>query len=86
MDDSLIIGNLIREIRKSKSISQEQLSERSGLDRSFISMLERGKKNPTLSTLIKLCKALDVSLTELISEFEVRQNKEVEDEKRTART
>ena len=76
----------MREMRNSKGMSQEQLSERSGLDRSFISMLERGKRNPTLSSMVKLCNALGISLTELITEFEAMEIKAIEAEREQHRT
>lgn len=72
MNEPACFGQLIHELRESKGISQERLSAISGLDRSFISMVERGKRNPTLVSIIKLSSALDVSLPDLFSQFELR--------------
>lgn len=47
-------------------ISQEQLAERSGLHRTYISDIERGARNPTLKTLSRLSVALEMSASQLI--------------------
>jgi DNA-binding XRE family transcriptional regulator len=60
-------GLTLRHFRARKQISQERLSQESGLDRSYISLLERGLRQPSLTTLLQLAKALDVSASELIS-------------------
>jgi transcriptional regulator with XRE-family HTH domain len=53
-------GQKLREIRISKSLSQEELSGRADLDRTYVSGCERGKRNPSLKTIIRLAKALEV--------------------------
>ncbi|MBL85848.1 MAG: transcriptional regulator [Winogradskyella sp.] len=55
-------GKIIRELRKSKDISQEELGFRSNLHRTYIGMIERGEKNITLENIDKLAKGLDVSM------------------------
>ena len=67
MDSLLDFGRCLQLLRCSKNISQEKLAEISGLHRTYISSLERGKRNPTLLTLLAISKALDVSLAELLS-------------------
>lgn len=59
-------GLHLASIRQSKGLSQEQLAETSGLHRTYISSLERGKRNPTIVTLSALSDALNISLSELI--------------------
>jgi DNA-binding helix-turn-helix protein len=59
-------GLHLASIRQSKGLSQEQLAETSGLHRTYISSLERGKRNPTIVTLSALSNALNISLSELI--------------------
>jgi|SRR5690554_1121940 len=54
-------GQVLKECRLKAGLSQEELALESGLDRTYISMLERGVKIPTLSTLVKLSKALSVT-------------------------
>ena len=51
--------------RNRKGLSQEELGERANIDGRYISRLERGEINPTLTTLISLLLALDVSFDKL---------------------
>lgn len=62
----------LRELREQSGKSQECLAGDSELDRTYISMLERGKRQPTLSTLIKISNALDIPLSEMIKKAEDR--------------
>ena len=55
----------IREIREKKGLSQEQLSKLSGVSASHIGYIENGEREPTVSVLCRLAKALDVSILEL---------------------
>jgi len=67
-DKKLLIafGNHLREIRKSKELSLEDLCYEAEMELSQIYRIEKGKVNPTLSTLAALAKALDISLKELL--------------------
>lgn len=58
-------GTVLREIRTERRQTQEALAFESGLDRTYISLLELGSRSPTLDTIISLCRALNVSLTSL---------------------
>jgi len=60
-----IFGERIRKLRKKAKISQEKLGEKAKLHPTYIGMVERGEKSPTLDTIVKLAKALDVSLLHL---------------------
>lgn len=60
-----ISKNLKRE-RKKANLSQEKLANLSGLDRTYISMIERQLKNPSIITLKKISSALDIDLNDLI--------------------
>ena len=60
------LGKRIAFLRKQRGLTQLALSIESGLALSFISDLERGKRNPSIETLWKIAKALDVSLEELL--------------------
>jgi transcriptional regulator with XRE-family HTH domain len=51
-------------------LTQEQLSWQTGIDRKFISALERGVKEPGLKTIIKLTAALEISLTDFMREVD----------------
>jgi len=59
------LGARIRELRRSRGLTQEGLHRRTGLPQSYISDLERGKRNISLKNLYRLARALDVTLAEL---------------------
>ncbi len=56
----------IKEIRLRKGISQEKLAELCDFDRTYISMLERAKRNPSYLNLLKLSKGLNITISELL--------------------
>ena len=60
------LGDNIRRIRLAKDMTQGDLCRKLGLDRAYMSNVESGKKNPTLSTITNIAKALDVSVDELL--------------------
>ncbi|MFZ2651675.1 MAG: helix-turn-helix transcriptional regulator [Burkholderiaceae bacterium] len=71
MPKSLIpFGKTIRQRRMELGLSQEVLAERCGFDRTYISMLERGTRNPSLLNLIKLAKGLGTSVSQLTEVFD----------------
>ena len=59
------LGKRIREIRLQKKISQTEIAYRCGFDKSNYNTIESGKRNPTIISLLKIAKALDVSLIDL---------------------
>lgn len=65
-------GEVLREIRKELGHTQETLAFECGLDRTYISLLELGSSSPTLDTIMALCEALGVSLTQLASRVEAK--------------
>ena len=65
-----VFGKVLRELRESNKISQEKLAEYCDLDRTYISLLERGLRQPTITTIFKLAKALNVSPSQLIERVE----------------
>ncbi len=58
-------GERLRELRKARGLSQEELSFKADLHRTYIGMIERAEKNITLSNIEKLANALNVEITEL---------------------
>ncbi len=64
-EESKKLGNNLKTIRTAKNITQSELAELLGVDKSFVSNIENGKNNPTLSTIANLAKALKVSVDEL---------------------
>lgn len=65
-----IFGQVLREHRQRAKLSQEELAFNAGFNRTFVSMLERGIRQPTLTTLFKLGKALNISPSELVANVE----------------
>jgi len=58
-------GDKVRELRKAKGLSQEELSYKADLHRTYIGMIERAEKNITLTNIEKIAKALDVDIKNL---------------------
>ncbi|WP_289051675.1 helix-turn-helix transcriptional regulator [uncultured Psychrobacter sp.] len=66
-DERIIaFGKRVREMRKTKGISQERLAEMAGIDRSYMGNIERGEKNITLKKAYEICDALDVEIQDLV--------------------
>lgn len=63
------LGFNIKQLRKSKGLSQDQLSVKTGLHRTYISQIERGINNPTILNLNVLANGLEVDLEMLIKEM-----------------
>ena len=74
------IGGKIKRIRKSKGMSQSELSRKSGVAQSTLSYLERGHKHPQFDTLSAICKGLGVSVFELLSYGENQSSKKMFEE------
>ena len=58
-------GSNIARLRADKGFSQEKLAEKAELDRTYISGIERGIRNPGVKTILRLAKALGVSISAL---------------------
>lgn len=59
-------GDKVRELRKEMGISQEELSYKADLHRTYIGMIERAEKNITLVNIEKIAKALEIEVSELL--------------------
>ncbi|NRO09126.1 helix-turn-helix domain-containing protein [Lactobacillus helveticus] len=70
------LGLIILQKRSIAGISQEKLGELASLHRTYISDVERGSKNLTINTLIKISNALNVSPSELLSLTERKYSNE----------
>ncbi|MGV0024185.1 helix-turn-helix domain-containing protein [Phormidesmis priestleyi] len=62
-------GKAIRQRRRELDLSQEQLAERAGLHRTYISSVERGTQNPSLENIEKLAGALEISIADLFTKY-----------------
>ena len=60
-------GKVICAIRAERGLSQEKLALLCELDRTYISMLERGKRQPSLKSILKLAACLDIPAQELVA-------------------
>jgi len=65
------LGVAVRERRNELNISQEDFAEQAGLHRTYISDLERGKRNVSIENVEKLAKALNLSISDLMKRVEV---------------
>ncbi len=60
------LGDTVKNLRNELGLSQEALAERCDFDRTYISLIERGQRNPSLTNLIRLAEGLKVSTSNLI--------------------
>lgn len=70
MLDSLIVGQVIQQIREQKGLSQEVVSGLADIGRTHLSAIERGIRKPTLETLFRLAEALDMPASEIVRMIE----------------
>ena len=67
-----IFGEVLQELRLQQALTQDQLAERAGTERSHISALERAEKGPTLATILSLAEALQIPVGQLMGLVEDR--------------
>ena len=67
MDIKLSVGKRVKELRNKLKISQEELADLAGLDRTYVTSVECGKRNISIVNIEKLAKALKVSLAEFFN-------------------
>jgi transcriptional regulator with XRE-family HTH domain len=72
-DSQKLFADRLKELREGRSISQQRLSELAGLNRNYVSDVERGRRNPCLGNIVKLAEALDVPPAELFRAFDKRR-------------
>ena len=61
----VVFGQNVARIRNEREFSQDKLAERADLDRTYLSGIERGVRNPGIKTVIRLASALDATVDEL---------------------
>jgi len=69
-DYELAFGAALRRLRLAAGLSQEQLGLEAGVQRNFISLIELGQNQPTISTISKLARALGMKASQLVAEAE----------------
>ena len=65
-----VFGDRIRRLRLDLALSQEALADHAGLHRTYISLIERGQRSVSLSTIMKLSVALGVTAADLLADLE----------------
>ncbi|MED0963326.1 helix-turn-helix transcriptional regulator [Bacillus paramycoides] len=70
MDIEQAFGIVIKKYRLERSLSQEELALEAGLDRTFISLLERGKRRPTINTLFAISRVLQSKPSNIVIDIE----------------
>lgn len=63
-------GDVLEALRREQKLSQAELAFRSGLDRTYISLLERELRNPTLDTLFRLSRTLGIKPEDFVARIE----------------
>ena len=81
MDSAKILGNRIQKIRTAKKITQEELARRTDKSPHFISDVERGKKKPSVFTLIELIQGLETTPNEILSDFVTLEDELLSDDR-----
>lgn len=64
-----LFGESLRRIRREKDLSQERLAELTGLSANYVGEMERGLKAPGLAVIVRLSRALEVSVHDLLASF-----------------
>jgi transcriptional regulator with XRE-family HTH domain len=64
-------GNVLRTLRKERKVTQVLLAEYTELEPNYISMLERGLRQPTLTTIFKIGTALKIAPSEIVKQVEL---------------
>ena len=75
-DVKWLFGRAVRKRRRELDLSQEDLAERAGLHRNYISDIERGDRNPSLENIQKLAKALATKVSALFIDYGVDEASE----------
>ena len=75
MTVEMALAKILKRLRRERNISQEQLAVKSSINRSYVSQIERGLGNPTLSVMLRIAQALDITFAELASLIEQAMQK-----------
>lgn len=78
MSLSIHFGQIVKRIREEQRISQEILADRADLNRSYVGEVERGTAMPSLATVTKIAKALNLSGSLLLARYEAYERAQLE--------
>ena len=65
-----MLGDELRNCREAAGLSQERLADKAGIDRTYVSILERDRQSPTVDMLIRVCRAMDVRASDVLARIE----------------
>ena len=68
----IALGQRVRELRKRKGFSQEAFADATGVHRTWMGAIERGERNLSFHNLVLISKALDITISQLVSGLEKR--------------
>lgn len=74
IDPKALFGEKLRELRLAAGFSQEELAHQAGVDRTYVSSCERGRRNLTLEAMVKFAIALEVKPSVLLSRLDEARN------------
>jgi transcriptional regulator with XRE-family HTH domain len=74
-----LFGVVVRQFRTQKGLSQEKLADLCELDRTYISLIERGLRQPTLKTIFRIAFSLQITPSDLIHHIEGEWNEVTKD-------
>jgi transcriptional regulator with XRE-family HTH domain len=74
---NVALGRALRGLRQAAGLSQEQLGLEAGVQRNFISLIETGRNQPTITTIFKLAGALGMKASELVAAAELEADQKV---------
>lgn len=66
MDIRVRLGKNVRSLREERGWSQEDYADRAGIHRTYVSDIERGRRNPTITVVEKLAQPFDVTASQLL--------------------
>jgi transcriptional regulator with XRE-family HTH domain len=67
LDPAIAFGQVLRALRRGAGLSQEQLAFAAEIERNFVSLIERGKNQPTIRVIFKLAQALGLPASTMLS-------------------
>jgi transcriptional regulator with XRE-family HTH domain len=75
-------GQALRSVREEREISQEALAHECGFDRTYVSLIERGLRSPTVRVVVRLAEILKVKPSELVARMETKLGPSVKEHER----
>jgi transcriptional regulator with XRE-family HTH domain len=71
-----VLGELLRSAREKAGLTQEAVAARAGMDRAYISLIERNRSSPTVDRLVRICVAIDVRPSTILARLEEMMHEE----------